>query len=691
MAGANTNVQITDLDFDLIKNNLKNFLKSQDVLKDYNYEGSALAVLLDLLAYNTQYNAYYLNMVANEMFLDSALYRSSVVSHAKELGYTPKSAIAPTATINLKVNQVSDSSLTLPRYTTFLSEAIDGVNYNFVTTDNYTVNTDTNHVAYFPNVTIKQGIPASIQYTVNSITNPNYVFEIPNQNVDTTSLRVTVAQSSSNSAYEIYTLASNYTTLNGSSTVYFLNETNTGTYQISFGDGILGTQLTDGNIVNVNYVVTNGTSSAGANNFTLMEPISGYSNTIVYSVTSATNGGNKESIDSIKFQAPKAYSAQNRAVTQDDYITAIQQNTLGYSFDAVNVWSGDQNEPPVYGQVFISVKPAGAYTLTEIQKQQLINSVISPISVMTVKPVIVDPDYTYLKLAVNVLYDPKRTTLTSAQLQTAVTNAIYAYGNSNLNSFNSTFSSTDLTIAIKSVDQSIITDELSVQVQKKFYPTLNTSRSYKFLFGSPIQKNIYTSGINSSPSFQVVTSFAGTVNGVYLEEIPTYTNGVESISMMNPGFGYQYPPIVNIIGDGTGATATATINANGSVNAVTITNAGAGYTTAYVTFTPVISDTTGQGAAGTVLLQGALGTLRTYYNNTTSGKTIINPTAGTIDYGNGIITLNNFNISDVNNPLGQLIITATPTSMIVSSSYNRIITIDPFDPTAITVNVTAKT
>ena len=231
---------------------------------------------------------------------------------------------------------------------------------SFVTTDNYTVNTDTNHVAYFPNVTIKQGIPASIQYTVNSITNPNYVFEIPNQNVDTTSLRVTVAQSSSNSAYEIYTLASNYTTLNGSSTVYFLNETNTGTYQISFGDGILGTQLTDGNIVNVNYVVTNGTSSAGANNFTLMEPISGYSNTIVYSVTSATNGGNKESIDSIKFQAPKAYSAQNRAVTQDDYITAIQQNTLGYSFDAVNVWSGDQNEPPVYGQVFISVKPAGA-------------------------------------------------------------------------------------------------------------------------------------------------------------------------------------------------------------------------------------------------------------------------------------------------------------------------------------------
>ena len=171
MAAANSNVQITDLDFNNIKTNLKQFLQSQPVLQDYNYEGSALSVLLDVLAYNTQYNAYYLNMVANEMFLDSAIMRSSVVSQAKVLDYTPKSSIAPSATVNVKVNQVSDASLTLPKFTHFLSEAVNGVNYNFVTTDAHTVNVSAN-TAYFTDVPIKQGIPASVSFTVDSTNNP---------------------------------------------------------------------------------------------------------------------------------------------------------------------------------------------------------------------------------------------------------------------------------------------------------------------------------------------------------------------------------------------------------------------------------------------------------------------------------------------------------------------------------------
>ena len=279
MAGANSNIQITDLDFNNIKTNFKNFLQSQDTLKDYNYEGSALSTLIDVLAYNTQYNAYYLNMVANEMFLDSALLRSSVVSRAKELGYTPKSAIAPTATINLKVNQVTANSLTLPQYTTFLSEAIDGVNYNFVTTDNFTVNTSGGS-ATFQNVPIKQGIPSSVSYTVDLNTNPQTIFEIPETNVDTTTIVVQVKQTSSSSSYDIYTLAPNYLEVDSTSLVYFLQESTTGTYQLYFGDGVLGNQLSNGNVVNIYYVVTQGTSSAGANNFVLMDSISGYSNKI---------------------------------------------------------------------------------------------------------------------------------------------------------------------------------------------------------------------------------------------------------------------------------------------------------------------------------------------------------------------------------------------------------------------------
>jgi len=182
----------------------------------------------------------------------------------------------------------------------------------------------------------------------------------------------------------------------------------------------------------------------------------------------------KETIDSIKFQAPKSYSSQNRAVTKEDYITVIQQNNLGYSFDAVNVWGGQENPTPVYGQVFISIKPAGAYTLTATQKQRLINDVIKPVSVMTVEPTLVDPDYTYIQLTANVLFDSKKTNLTSSQIQAAVKTAISSLAATNLNTFNSTFSATDFTNAIAAVSPAIITNEISVKLQKKFYPNLTT-------------------------------------------------------------------------------------------------------------------------------------------------------------------------------------------------------------------------
>jgi hypothetical protein len=303
MAGANSQIQMTDLDFNTIKNNLKTFLQSQDTLKDYNYEGSALSTLLDVLAYNTQYNAYYLNMVANEMFLDSAIQRSSVVSQAKLLNYVPKSALAPEALINFVVRQVTDSSLTLPKFTSFMSESIDGVNYNFVTSDSTTVEVY-NNTATFPMVSIKQGIPSTLTFTVNSTSNPKYIFNIPESSLDATTLQVLVQQSSSNTSYEIFTKAENYLTLDGTSAVYFLQESLNGTYDVYFGDGVLGKELTNGNIVTISYIVTSGTSAAGANNFAVMSSVGGYSNTTIYPISAATTGSVRESIDSIKFQAP---------------------------------------------------------------------------------------------------------------------------------------------------------------------------------------------------------------------------------------------------------------------------------------------------------------------------------------------------------------------------------------------------
>lgn len=687
MAGANSNIQITDLDFNNIKTNLRTFLQSQDTLKDYNYEGSALSTLLDILAYNTQYNAYYLNMVANEMFLDSALLRSSVVSHAKLLNYVPKSSLAPTATIDLNVYGVTSGSLTVPVGTRFLSEALDGVNYNFVTTDSYTVNV-VNNTATFNNLSISQGIPASLKFTVDSTANPTYTFEIPETNVDTTTITVTVQQSGANTSSDVYSLASNFLSLNGDSLVYFLQESLTGTYQIYFGDGILGKKLSDGNIVNVSYIVTNGTSSYGANNFVLMDTISGYSNNSVTPITSATQGAAKETIDSIKFQAPKAYAAQNRAVSKNDYITLVQQNKYGIALDAVNVWGGEEANPPQYGKIFVAVKPTGGYSLTDNQKQILINDVIKPISVLTVVPEIVDPTYVYLLLNSNILVDFKKTTLTASQIQTLVTNGIKTYCNANLNTFNSTFVVGDLIQYIQNLDKSIVAADFDLFLERRTIPIFNTSQTYTIELGAPIENGSTSESLQITPSFATYDSSGNYYDPVYFEVAPDSTTNIDSVTLISGGTGYT-APTVTIGGDGHGATATATV-VNGVITSITVTNGGTNYTQATV----IISDPTGTGVSASAVLRGNYAQLRTYYyvngvkNILGSASATIPP--GTVDFNTGTITLNNFAPTKLNNTDGILKTIGYAANRIVSSTYDKIITLDNNDSAAITVNVTAK-
>jgi len=691
MAAANSNIQVTSLDFGFIKNNLKTFLQSQDTLKDYNFDGSALSVLLDVLAYNTQYNAYYLNMIANEMFLDTAIMRQSVVSRAKLLGYTPKSAVAPTAFINLKVNQVTDSSLTVPAGTKFLSEAIDGVNYSFVTTDSYTVNTS-NNTAYFTGIEIKQGTPSRQVFTYNSTSNPSSTFALTDIGIDTTSLKVTVQQSSSNTSYKVYSLASDYLTLSDTSTVYFLQESisKPGTYEIYFGDGILGQSLTDGNIVTVSYILTKGTSAAGANNFVLKTPIAGYANTVIYPVTPATAGANLESISSIKFQAPKSFSAQNRAVTKDDYITLIQQNNLGYAFDAVNVWGGEENTPPQYGKIYASIKPKGLYTLTTAQKQNIINNVILPSSVLTVTPVIVDPDYVYMLLNANVLYDPKKTNLTSSQLQSIISAGIINFCNTNLNTFNSTFVVGNLIQYVQSLNQAIIAADFDVYLQKRLIPTLNSIQTYTVNFGNSLEQSVVSDeSLQISPSFSQYDAAGNYYSEVYFEPTPDTTTNIDSITVVSGGSGYTNPTII-ISGDGSGAAATATVE-NGVITSINITSGGLGYTQALVS----ITDPTGTGALGNAVLRGNYGTLSTYYYNNgvknilTGASSGHQNYAGTVDYAAGTVTLTDFTPTAVNSTTGILKITGYAADRIVTSSFNQIITLDNQDPAAVTVNMTA--
>jgi hypothetical protein len=689
---SNTNIQITELDFSNIKNSFIQYLQGQDTFKDYNFQGSALSTILDVLAYNTQYNAYYLNMVANEMFLDSALQRASVVSHAKLLNYTPKSAIAPSATINFTANGVApNEAFTLPRFTNFLSEAIGGVNYNFVTTESTTINNNNDTSVTFSDIELKQGIPTTYRYVLNTTSNPKALFEIPDATIDTTTLNVFVQQNNANTNYDVYQSASNYLELNSSSLVYFLQESLTGTYEIYFGDGVLGKKLDNDNVIVLSYISTDGTSASGANNFVLMDSIPGMTSSSINPVVAASQGGTKESISSIKFQAPKSYSAQNRAVTKEDYITILQQNTLGISFDAVNVWGGEQNDPPVYGQVFVSLKPSGGYSLTATQKQRLISEVIKPISVLTVEPNIVDPDYTYLNISASVYYDPNKTSQTPLQLESGIKSSITTFAKNNLNTFNSTFSSYDLLSSIQNYSSSIISSDFSIKLQKKFYPNLSSSSSYNLYYGTQLEKSILQSGVTSFPAMQFRDpgNLANIIDGVYIEEVPQLTNGVESISILNPGFSYQYAPTITILGDGSGATAHAII-VSGRISKIVVDSAGSGYTDAIATVTPNVNDTTGQFGSLVVNLEGRYGTLRTYYNNITNVKTILNANAGTIDYINGIITLTNFSPYQINSDLGALTISAKPTTTIISSTYNRIISVDEFDPNSVNVKVIAK-
>jgi hypothetical protein len=337
------------------------------------------------------------------------------------------------------------------------------------------------------------------------------------------------------------------------------------------------------------------------------------------------------------------------------------------------------------------MKPEGSYLLNDAQKQSIITNIINPISVLTVTPTIIDPDFTYINVSVNVVYNPNKTTKTALQIETGVKAAIAAFANTSLNTFNSTFNGYDLLNTVQNYDSSIVNSEYSLKLQKRVFPSLTSSSTYNLYYNTPLQKGVLLSGVSSSPALQF-TNPANTqsiIDGVFYEEVPATTYGVDTISVLNPGFGYQSAPSITILGDGTGATAHAEI-AGGTIQNIVVDTAGNNYTTAIATITAANGDTTGQLGAAVVNLQGRYGTLRTYYNNATNVKTILDDNAGTIDYSKGIISLISIAPVNVDNDLGQLSVDATPVSSLISSSYNTILTLDSSNPAAITVNVIAQ-
>jgi hypothetical protein len=400
-----TPLRITELDFDSIKENLKTFMAAQPEFSDYNFDGSGLSVLLDVLAYNTHYMGYYLNMVVNESFIDTAQLRASVVSHAKLLGYTPRSRVASQATINVAFEEVSggsNSAMTLPKFTKFTSAPLNGTSYTFVTVEQRVATKNIDDEFVFANVQVKEGNPVSYVFTYDSQTNEKQVFVLPDEGIDTSTLTVQIQKSVDNFTLETFELATDSTSVVSTAPVYYLEEHRDGRYQISFGDGVLGKALDNGNIVIVSYVVTSGDAANGIRTFNLSDnPLPGAGVTVTL-VTESSSGSLAETTEQVKFTAPKSFIAQNRAVTKNDYVALINQN-YPY-FDSVAVWGGEENVPPIYGKIFFSVKPKGNYEVTTTEIQQLKDEIIAPISVLTVTPEYIAPDYNYMNFVVDVVY-----------------------------------------------------------------------------------------------------------------------------------------------------------------------------------------------------------------------------------------------------------------------------------------------
>ena len=501
---ASNKLTVSELDFDNIKTNLKTFLQGQSEFQDYDFAGSGFAVLIDMLAYNTHYLGFNANMLANEMYLDSADIRKNIVSLAKMLGYTPTSAKASNAVLSVKVNNVpsSTTSLTMDKGTVFTT-SVDGTSYQFVTNQSYAVQPNAG-VFQFDNVNIFEGTLVTFKYTVDS-NDVDQKFIIPSNNADTSTLKVSLQTSASDTTTEVYSLANSYSGLTDVSKSYFLQESDDERYEVYFGDGVLGKKPVDGNIVILEYVVTNKTEANGASSFTLSGDISGFSDVTITTTTNAANGAEPQTKESIRYNAPLQYTAQDRAVTSKDYETIVK--SVYANAQSVSAWGGEDDETPQYGVVKIAIKPISGSTLTNSTKES-IKAQLKKFNVVSVRPEFVDPETTTILLTSNVKFNAEATTKTSDTIKSNVITTLTNYNTNTLNQFDGVFRYSKIIGLIDNTDTSIVSNITTIKIRKDFTPTLNVSSKYNVYFRNALYNphsghNSASGGILSSTGFKI--------------------------------------------------------------------------------------------------------------------------------------------------------------------------------------------
>tara|TARA_Y100000287_G_scaffold58_1_gene66 strand:- start:479 stop:2323 length:1845 start_codon:yes stop_codon:yes gene_type:complete len=499
-----TNLNVTELDFADIKNNLKNFLKQQSEFNDYDFEGSGLNVLLDVLAYNTHYNALNAHYSLNEAFLDSAQIRGNVVTRAKLLGYTPRSVLSPRAQVDIVVDISSETgtiptTLTLPRGTK-LNTTVSGEEFQFVVLETQTTTlVGTSYT--FSNVTIVEGSLRELKYRVdNDIENQK--FQLSDFDADASTLRVRVQANQESTSFDVYSKFETLRGVDSTSKVYFLQENAAGYYEIFFGDGVTGFKPTNNNIVTIDYITTQGAESNGANTFTMVDSIGGFAAITVTLDSAASGGAEPETEESIRFNAPLTFIAQNRAVTADDYASIIKKEFS--NIDSISTWGGEDNDPPDFGHVYIAIKPLLADTLTESEKTDIIGSILKGKNVVSITPEIVDPNFTHLELDVNFKYNPNLTDRSSVELSSVVRDTITDYNFNNLNKFDGVFRHSQLTRAIDNSDPSILNTIVRPRMFQNITPVNNADNNFDLSFSSPFfQSGDSTKFLLTSTPFKI--------------------------------------------------------------------------------------------------------------------------------------------------------------------------------------------
>jgi hypothetical protein len=472
---ANTAISVTGLDFATIRTNLQTFIEGKPEFEDMNFDDSAIGTLLDLLSYNTYYNALYTNMALNETFLDTGQLYESVASRAKEIGYLPRSAYGATANVKITFNSAVATelvpTLTIPKNTVFTT-SVNGISYQFVTPTTYSIDANTtNGFADF--IQITEGIALQHDFVYSSA---NTSFVLPNDLVDTRSIAVSVTSSG---VAQTYNQASDLKEVSSTSRVFFVEADREKKYKIAFGDGVVGQKPENNDIVTVDYRVCQGARPNGANTFTSSATISGETDYSITIAERAAGGALEEGIEAVRFNAPRAYETQNRAVTTEDYKRIILREFTNIS--AVNVWGGEENDPPIYGKVYATVKPKIGNLISTTEKER-IKQTLNRYNVQSIDAEFVDPNFLYIRPTVSVRYDPRETTRTGSQIANLISTKVSEYETNNLNTFEGSFRLSRFLDTIDNTETSIVGSQASIKTERRIQPQLTSKQSYTIQF-----------------------------------------------------------------------------------------------------------------------------------------------------------------------------------------------------------------